>query len=1303
MAALLLSAAGAAAGSALFGPLGAIAGRIAGALAGNLIDQALLASPRHVEGPRRADLDVTASTEGAPIPRLYGRGRISGQVIWATKLEEVISERDEGAGGKGLGPRVTTTTYSYFANIAIGLGEGEVAHVGRIWADGKPLDLDGVTWRFYRGSETQEPDPLIVAKEGGDNAPAYRGLAYIVFERLPLENFGNRIPQFSFEVIRPVGRLEGMVRAVTLIPGSTEFGYAPFAVSRVLGPGQSASENRHVAHAASDIVASLDELQALCPLLERVAVVVTWFGNDLRAGACTLRPGIDQANKSTHGASWSVAGATRENAHLVTQIDGRAAFGGTPSDQSVVRLIQELHARGLEVTLYPFIMMDIPADNALENPLTGMAPQPAFPWRGRITCHPAPGIGGSPDGTSAAAQQVEALFGSAQPAHFSVAGEVVSYAGPAEWTLRRMILHYAHLAVAAGGVEAFVIGSEMLGLTRVRAEAGVYPATAQLVALAADAKSVLGPAAKVTYAADWTEYGAHVVDAAAQELRFPLDPLWASDAIDMIGIDYYAPLADWRDGAQHLDRTVAPNTYDLGYLKANLSGGEGYDWYYADEAARAAQARAPITDGAARKPWVFRVKDLWNFWASAHHERVGGEELPSPTAWIPQSKPIWLTEVGCPAVDKGANAPNVFPDPKSSDGGFPHFSNRGRDDLMQRRYLEAVLSGFDPAFGASDAHNPVSPLYGGRMIAPGAIHLWTWDARPYPAFPAALDVWSDGGNWETGHWLTGRFGGTPMRELVAAILQDAGVESVDTEALLEGPDGYLIDRPMTPRAAIDPLTLAYAFDAIEHGEGIAFRMRGGDVVAELSEDDLVPGRDGGPALLARAQETELPREISIAYSDTGADFRRSAALSRRLVGGAARTAHADLAIATSDAAAARRAGIWLQDLWAGRESAEFALPPSRLALTAGDLVAVTVNGRARILELREVVDAGSRRLKARSIDPAVFEHPLSPPRWRAPPSPPSLAPVHAVTLDLPALPGEEPPVLTRAAVFARPWPGAVTIWRGAGSAGFEVLAQVRVPAVMGETLDTLPRGPAGRWDNAGGFRVKLYGGALASLSDEAVLGGANAAALRRADGAWEVLQFAQAVLVGERTYLLSRLLRGQAGSEWAMHDALPAGSAFVKLDAHLVPLARGLDALGRPLSLRLTPAGRDHADPATLALEVTPGATALRPLAPVHVRARRSAEGATIAWIRRTRRDGDSWDAPEVPLGEDIEAYEVDILEGGEVVRTLASSTPHALYANAQELADFGAPQSALSLRVYQLSATVGRGFAAEAVVECFV
>ena len=108
------------------------------------------------------------------------------------------------------------------------------------------------------------------------------------------------------------------------------------------------------------------------------------------------------------------------------------------------------------------------------------------------------------------------------------------------------------------------------------------------------------------------------------------------------------------------------------------------------------------------------------------------------------------------------------------------------------------------------------------------MHLWTWDARPYPVFPAATDVWSDGPNWETGHWLTGRLGSAPLEGLIAAIAEPTPARWLSTRrALGEGPDGYVIDRPMAPRAAIEPLAYAYAFDAAEQDGAIVFRPRGG--------------------------------------------------------------------------------------------------------------------------------------------------------------------------------------------------------------------------------------------------------------------------------------------------------------------------------------------------------------------------------------------------------------------------------------------------------------------------------------------
>jgi hypothetical protein len=1296
MATLVLQVAGASLGGLIGGPIGAIIGRAVGGLAGAVVDTTLLSSmsgSRHVEGPRLTDMQGLASTEGAGVPRVYGRARVGGQLIWATRLEEVVnvSKSSSGGGKLGGGGGTVTTNYSYFANLAVGLCEGPIAFVRRVWADGRELDQQNFVMRVHNGSEGQEPDPLIVAKEGAENAPAYRGLAYVVFERLPLADFGNRIPQFSFEVLRPVAGLGEAVRAVDLIPGASEFIYEPAPVTQMLGPGVTRPENRHQLFRASDIIASLDVLQALCPNLARIALVVSWFGDDIRAGECTIAPRIENRTKTTQYLPWSVAGLTRATAREVSQVNGRPAYGGTPADAAVIHLIREIKARGIQVVLYPFVMMDVPAGNLLPNPLTGDAGQPPYPWRGRITCDPAPGRPGSPDGTEAAAEQVARFFGSAAPGQFSRLGETVVYSGPQEWSFRRQVLHYANLAVAAGGVDGFIIGSEFVGLTRVRRGGGLYPAVEQLVTLAADIRDVVGAGTKILYAADWTEYGSHVV---GDELRFPLDPLWASPAIDAVGIDYYPPFTDWRDGTSHLDAAEAYAIYDPAYLERRVTAGEAFDWYYASDTDRAAQNRTPITDGAYGKPWTYRPKDLVGWWSNTHVERVGGVET-AATPWIPGSKPIWLTEVGIPAVDKGTNGPNVFPDPKSSETAYPPFSRGMRDDLIQRRGLEAILRHFTA--GGVEA-NPVSPVYGGAMIDPTTIFIWAWDARPFPAFPDQDEIWADGANWETGHWLTGRLEGVPLDGLIAKALDDFGVAPASDITVDGFVDGYVADQPMSLRAVIEPLAQVFGFDAVASGAAVRFRSSGRSTPSAIATDELVPNEDGTGIALRRLQETDLPREFRIGFTDGERDYRRSAAASRRLSTGSRRENGLDLALVTREAEAQRLADLTLQDSWVARETAELSLSPRRIPIEVGDVLALQVGSGTRLYQVTRIADGLQRQLSLRAIEPTLHDVPAPALPRQGKPSPAIAGPPAAVVLDLPMV-TSTPPVLQHMAVFAAPWPGGEAIWRSADGASYTLEAIADLAATIGETLEPLAAGPLWRWDLGNSLAVRLSGGSLTSVDDLQALGGANVLALRGPDGQWEILTAAIVELVDSGVFRLRRLLRGLAGSEDAASRPAPAGSTIVVLSRAVLPLTDAVGDIGREWRYRVGPVGRDHGDPAVIELTATVRPVALMPLAPVHVKARRGPDGIAISFIRRSRIGGDGWDLVDIPLGEDSEAYEIDILDGGDLRRTLSSGAPSALYAEADELADFGSSQATLSVAVAQVSPVVGRGFTTRVTV----
>jgi len=1314
MATLVLGFAGAAAGGALLpsgaGVLGATLsgaaiGQAAGAIAGGIIDQALFGpsgQSRVVEGPRLSDFNVSSSTEGAPIARVYGRARLPGQLIWATRFEEEIirTEQTTGGGGKGLSgpasPKVSETRieYRYYANVAYAVAEGEIDRVGRIWADGKEIDQSGLTFRVHKGSETQAPDSLIEAKQGAGLAPAYRGTAYVVFERLALARFGNRLPQFNFEVFRAVDDFEKTVRAINIIPGAGEFVLEQDEIRRIES-AETIAENVHTSQGGTDWDVAIDQLADQLPNVTTAGLVVSWFGTDLRVGNIEVRPKVEVPVKETEPDTWSVAGVARPDAAVVSQHDGSPAFGGTPSDKSVVSAIKDLKARGFEVSFYPFINMDIPAGNALPDPISGGGSQPDYPWRGRITVYPGPDQPGTPDKTAAAATQVANLVGTANVGDFTIDGEEVGYAGPTEWSLRRMILHYAHLCKAAGGVDAFLIGSELVGVTTIRDGAGSYPFVDALVDLAADVKSVLGSGTEISYAADWSEYFGHQPQDGSGDVYFHLDPLWACDDIDAIAIDYYHPLSDWRDGDAHLDRiSGAESIYDLDYLKGNITGGEGYDWYYQDDADREAQVRTPITDGAG-KPWVYRFKDLKRWWQNQHYNRPGGTEAGSPTGWVPESKPFWFTEMGCPAVDKGSNQPNKFIDPKSSESVAPHFSRTIRDDLIQRRYIQAVYDFHDPAHeDYVSGSNPVSSVYGDRMVDLDKVTVWTWDARPYPAFPFALDVWTDGGNWEFGHWLNGRVAGGPLAAVIAAIMGDFGFNRFSVGGLSGQMHGYVIDRILSLRDVIQPLELAFFFDSYESGGLIQFAHRGRTgPVATLRPDDLVetdPERD--PVSLTRGQETELPASAKLTYIDGNVDYRQAVAEARRLAGASERVSTASMPIVMDQAQAQRIAETWLQDAWQARERGRMTLPPTRLALEPGDVVTLETSGRLFDMRIVSANDAQFKTLETRSIEPDVFVGIRTPQRTGALPAAPVFGAATMAFLDLPLLSGNETPHAGFVAATQRPWPGAVAFYRSPSNAGYTLNTVAAAPATMGVTEYDFYAGPTSRFDRGNLVRVRLDDGELESIDELALLAGGNVAAIQNSDGGWEVFQFQQAALVGERTYDLSLLLRGQAGTERAMRNFVAAGAPFVLINSAVSEVTMTADEIGLAFNWKVGPIARDVGDNVFADVVHAFEGRALKPLSPVHVRGQRDGNDVSITWIRRSRLNADALDIVDPPLAENLESYEVDILDGSEIKRTLAATSPSATYTATDQIADFGTIQSSYDVKVYQMSAVFGRG-----------
>lgn len=435
-----------------------------------------------------------------------------------------------------------------------------------------------------------------------------------------------------------------------------------------------------------------ERLRDELPNVEWISFVYAWFGTSIDVAACDLVPKCEyaQGQSGAFGAEtaphlWSVAVGGRSIWPVVTSYtlpNGQSvlSYGGTISDGSAIRAVQELKARGYKVLFHPFIMMDIPP------------PDPApFPWRGRIT-------GAAPD----------------------VAGFFTRPAG-----YLRFIRHCMTLCEQAGGVDAFAVGSEMVGLNRIRDTGGAYPALPFWRQIAAEAKTRLGANCTVTYAADWSEYRYH--DRGGANVDFPLDALWADSNIDAVGIDAYFPITD-------TDRSLT----DPATIGAGWGSGELISYFYASEADRdlagrgANRVQSPISEP------FWAIKNLRWWWENSHTPRVAGVPTGGPTAWTPRMKPIWLTEYGFPSVHCSPNRPNIFVDPKSAESLSPWYSNRSVDRVVQRVAIKGTEDWWrDPA------NNPLDSQ-GRRMIGPR--FLWCWDARPYPFFPSLKRVWQDGDN-----------------------------------------------------------------------------------------------------------------------------------------------------------------------------------------------------------------------------------------------------------------------------------------------------------------------------------------------------------------------------------------------------------------------------------------------------------------------------------------------------------------------------------------------------------------------------
>jgi hypothetical protein len=647
--------------------------------------------------------------------------------------------------------------------------------------------------------------------------------------------------------------------------------------------------------------------------------------------------------------------------------------------------------------------------------------------------------------------------------------------------------------------------------------------------------------------------------------------------------------------------------------------------------------------------------------------------------------------LGCAAIDKGTNEPNKFLDPKSSESHPPRYSNGRRDDLIQMQYLRAMRQ-----YWTDPVNNPDAPGYGGRMVDMERAHVWAWDARPFPVFPNLTSTWSDGDNYGRGHWLNGRATNQVLASVVSEICERSGVAVPDVSRLHGLVRGYWISEVGSARTALQPLMLAYGFESLERDGRIIFRTRDGQVTAHLEEGGLaVSSEIDGTRETIRAAEAEMAGQVRLGFSEAEGDFETRSAEVVFPDDGSLSVSQSELPLVLMQAEGRTIVERWLTEARVARDTVRFALPLSRLALGAGDVVEL---GATRY-RIDRIEATGLQIAEAVRVEPSSYSSSDSVEERSVPRAVVAESPVYAVLLDLPLMTGSEVAHAPYVAVTATPWQGPVAVWTSSTDAGYVANRVLAAPATIGITESILRTASSGRWDRGPALRVKVYGGSLASASSEDVLNGRNAAAIGDGSpGSWEVFQFADAELVGPQTYELRSRLRGQAGTDSGRSGTWPVGSVIVFLDRGVEQIDLPLSARGLARHYRIGVAQRGYDDPTTVhRIEAIEGA-GLRPYAPVHLRSFQDPSGdIMLSWVRRTRVDGDSWVSVEVPLGEEREQYRVRVRASGVIVREAFTASSTWTYPHDLKLAD-GAGD-AFEVEVSQISGQFGAGPAARLTV----
>jgi hypothetical protein len=530
-----------------------------------------------------------------------------------------------------------------------------------------------------------------------------------------------------------------------------------------------------------------------------------------------------------------------------------------------------------------------------------------------------------------------------------------------------------------------------------------------------------------------------------------------------------------------------------------------------------------------------------------------------------------------------------------------------------------------------------------------------------------------------------------MGDVVTALADTAGFGQLSVAGAFPTLTGYIAAGAGSLADALAPLmTMA---DAAISGCGPMVVTGHGSPVVGLPADAIDARRPAEPHVAERrkrATSDSQPGCLDLTFYDTSRDYQPG--LQRARWSAAPRTAQQSIAAAMSPAEAKALAVTRLHAGQVARVRRTLRLSWRHVGVRAG--AHVSLPGDAAIWRVREArFENFIVHLELEQVVPtmaATRVGVVEADGGRALTS--DIMPVGETTLhilDLPPLdanPASAPRLWVAGGGAASGWRRAAVLLRANNQDEFANIGLLEGGTMIGTALTVLPPARSCGWDRFSSIDVELLSDRdwLEPRDPSAVLAGANLALIGD-----ELVQFADIDVLGPRRFRLSRLLRGRRGTEAAIGGHAIA-ERFVLLDpARMLPVDFALDSLGRSGVAR--PAGGGDAAVTDTGFTIT--GNAVRPLSPVHLRARRDGGDIVVSWVRRSRT-GFAWiDFVDAPIGEDREAYRIDVHLDGRFARQVEVTSAMFAYPSADRISD--GDGSVADIRVAQLSGAVGPGSAA--------